>query len=360
MYVKVFVAFIVGALVYNLIDSMKSCNLKVVEGADGDDPPPTAPTPETDPDPGTPPDDDVPPTNNETIIHLFNPVPTVASCMSDTSKNGDDPAPQASCKKLKSQKKCKNSISGCKWVVPPTAQNTLHKKDVTEIIAVIKTQLFDTDISSIGSPFLNLLKKLAKVTNTGTTADVFTSASGIFYNINSLSDLGDPFHSEALDLIELIIRNFIKSPSDALKTDMANFLFDGEDICANDINIYVYAFTLLLYSEKSDAIEDEKMGHILNISNKLSKYIPDILDKIQDLYKNCPETSPHDPKKAKLVSGIYHKLFKNNKTIINFNGISDLMENLENVKTIYIVLFMICATFVLVKFMGMFGMKVNI
>lgn len=106
-------------------------------------------------------------------------------------------------------------------------------------------------------------------------------------------------------------------------------------------------------------MDDDKMGYIINISNRLSKYVPDILEKIQDLYKNCNDNDRYDPKKAKVLSGLYHKLFKNNKTIINFNGISDLMESLENVKTIYIVLFMVCATYILVKFMGMFNMKVN-
>jgi len=32
IYVKAFVAFIIGALVYNLIDSMKLCNKNIVEG----------------------------------------------------------------------------------------------------------------------------------------------------------------------------------------------------------------------------------------------------------------------------------------------------------------------------------------
>ena len=101
------------------------------------------------------------------------------------------------------------------------------------------------------------------------------------------------------------------------------------------------------------------MGHIINISNRLSKYIPDILEKIQELYQNCENSQLYNKDKAQILTSLYQKLFKNNKTIINFNGISDLMKSLENVKTIYIVLFMICFTYIIVKFMGMFNMKVN-
>ena len=53
-------------------------------------------------------------------------------------------------------------------------------------------------------------------------------------------------------------------------------------------------------------------------------------------------------------------MFKNNTTVINFNGIGNLMKNLDKVKTVYIVLFMICLTYIIVKFMGMFNMKIDV
>ena len=56
---------------------------------------------------------------------------------------------------------------------------------------------------------------------------------------------------------------------------------------------------------------------------------------------------------------MYNRLFKNNTTVINVKGFSNLMKSLENVKTIYIVLFMVCFTYIIVKFMGMFSMKLN-
>ena len=138
---------------------------------------------------------------------------------------------------------------------------------------------------------------------------------------------------------------------------MSTFINPGNDLCNNDINIYIYALPLLLYNKTIDT--SVEMGYIINISNRLSKYIPDILDKIQELYQNCGDDTAYDPKKAQILKGLYQNLFKNNKTVVNFNGISDLMKSLENVKTVYIVLFMICFTYIIVKFMGMFNMKVN-
>ena len=64
-------------------------------------------------------------------------------------------------------------------------------------------------------------------------------------------------------------------------------------------------------------------------------------------------------KKIYIKNGIIFVSDKNNKTVVNFNGIGDLMKSLDNVKTVYIVLFMICFTYIIVKFMGMFNMKVN-
>ena len=331
IYVKAFVAFVVGALVYNLIDSMKLCNKNIVEGQSAGAGAGTCIPDET---------------NSDADAEETCAIRTEEDSCESSGDNGDS--------------------QPCKWEPAgyEPGQTDAQKYGPTGTITLnnimddINKSLFPSDPITGLPLFIGVVSKLAGVTNTTkpSTSEI-ESASGVFANVHSLSDLGNPLNSEALDLIELIMRNFIKLDPDTLNTNiLAQFPNLGSNICDNDINIYVYAFSLLLYNKKMD---DDKMGYIINISNRLSKYVPDILEKIQDLYKNCNDNDRYDPKKAKVLSGLYHKLFKNNKTIINFNGISDLMESLENVKTIYIVLFMVCATYILVKFMGMFNMKVN-
>jgi len=332
IYVKAFVAFIVGALVYNLIDSMKLCNKNIVEGQSTDSPPPG---------------------KCSKVAGLAGPRAvqvTEEKCNARTSEEVCQPPTEDG-----------NNV--CFWT-PYTASridamNSISSPNqLNNIIDDIDKSLFSSDHDSDQLYFRTKISKLAAVTGTTKLAQTeITNASGVFANITSLSDLGDPFNSEALDLIELIIRNFIKSDSDTLKTQLASSFFQSEDLCANDINIYVYAFSLLLYNKSIDS--SVEMGHIINISNRLSKYIPDILEKIQELYQNCENSQLYNKDKAQILTSLYQKIFKNNKTIINFNGISDLMKSLENVKTIYIVLFMICFTYIIVKFMGMFNMKVN-
>ena len=102
-------------------------------------------------------------------------------------------------------------------------------------------------------------------------------------------------------------------------------------------------------------------SNVITISNRLTKYIPDLLEKIQNmLNKNCLDQVNYDSLKEDVLSKIYSTLLQNNVTNISFTGLDQIGKKLENVKTIYIVLFMICLTFIIVKFMGMFTMKLNI
>ena len=335
IYVKAFVSFIIGALVYNLIDSMKLCNKNIVEGQSTD----SSPSAE----PGT--------------------------CTKVAGRTGPRAASvtEATCNARTSEVECQPltepvGSNVCLWTPSASQFDALNSisspNQLDEIIADINNKLFLSETDSDGPTFITVLKQIAGATGTDTNDAVFTRPAGIFNNVNSLSDLGNPFNSEALDLIELIIRNFIKADTDTLRTGPMSILINpGNDLCNNDINIYIYALPLLLYNKTIDT--SVEMGYIINISNRLSKYIPDILDKIQELYQNCGDDTAYDPKKSQILKGMYQNLFKNNKTVVNFNGIGDLMKSLENVKTIYIILFMICFTYIIVKFMGMFNMKVN-
>ena len=105
---------------------------------------------------------------------------------------------------------------------------------------------------------------------------------------------------------------------------------------------------------------DNDFTNILNISNRLSKYLPDILEKIQELYEDCAENSNYDSNKAQITNRIYNKLFKNNQTIINFKGFKDLVNSFVNAEPYIKVILMMCITYIIVKFMGMFNMKIDV
>jgi hypothetical protein len=200
----------------------------------------------------------------------------------------------------------------------------------------------------------DIIEKFAKITET--IKDGQNNIKEKLSQIKSLSDLGDPFNSDALDIVDLIIQNFINMDIDTLRTNIKNHLLKGnEKICEMDINLYLMMFAYLLYSD-SNKISSENFTNILNLSNKLSKYLPEILEKVQELYENCPKNSKYDKHKAEILNRIYHRLFKSNETVINFNGFGKLIKSLKNVKTIYIALFMVCVTFIIVKFIGVFNM----
>jgi len=207
----------------------------------------------------------------------------------------------------------------------------------------------------------SLIINFAKVTNTlDDEPDILMEKLS---DIQSLSELGNPYHSEALDLVDLIIQNFLKMDPQMLKNQIdIYFVSDLGNMCQTDINLYLMMGAYMLYSNSyitSDSnIDSDDFVKILNISNRLSKYLPDILEKVQTLYELCPgePDNTYDKNKAEILNRIYHRLFKNNETTINFNGFDKLIQTLKTTKTIYIALFMICFTFIIVKFIGIFNM----
>ena len=217
--------------------------------------------------------------------------------------------------------------------------------------------------SSLNSVINNLNTYYTNENQLQTLLNNFASVSGtdtnenILENIPNLSDIGDPVNSETLDYIELIIRNTLNIDNDTLKQRIASTFYDSQDpnqICINDINLNIMGFMILIYN---NTVDKNEFVNVINISNRISKYVPDILDKIQEIYEDCPKQSNYY--KSQILMNMYNRLFKNNTTVINVKGFSNLMKSLENVKTIYIVLFMICFTYIIVKFMGMFSMKLN-
>ena len=161
--------------------------------------------------------------------------------------------------------------------------------------------------------------------------------------------------------MEKLVINFINKPSNILYDNISRYLKKlGKDPCNTDMTIYILVFFLYLYGiDSSDKLDGTEYQKLMVIHDRLTKYIPDVLEKIQKIYEENCDGQP-DPLKQKMLNNIYSKLLKNNVTTISFTGFEQLIKKLDNVKTVYIVIFMICVTFIAVKFMGMFNMSLNV
>ena len=183
--------------------------------------------------------------------------------------------------------------------------------------------------------------------------------------IKNLSQIGLSENSDILDAFELFLIKFNAMSDDELFKNINEHVFKNEEknTCSDQINMYIMAFFVTIYTNRmlTGNMDGNTYSNVITISNRLTKYIPDLLEKIQNmLNKNCLDQVNYDSLKEDVLSKIYSTLLQNNVTNISFTGLDQIGKKLENVKTIYIVLFMICLTFIIVKFMGMFTMKLNI
>ena len=92
----------------------------------------------------------------------------------------------------------------------------------------------------------------------------------------------------------------------------------------------------------------------INISNKLSKYIPTILEKYK-ISKTCDNSDKN--MKSTIMDTMIYRLFKNNNTVINIGSLDSLVNELNKLPHIYGVVLMLCISYIIVRFLGMFSMK---
>ena len=60
------------------------------------------------------------------------------------------------------------------------------------------------------------------------------------------------------------------------------------------------------------------------------------------------------------MDAIYYRLFKNNNTVIKIGSIDSLISELRKLPQIYGVVLMLCISYIIVRFLGMFNMKFEI
>jgi len=249
---------------------------------------------------------------------------------------------------------CGSKENLLKWVELHATQsniNNLHT-DYESANTVMKDLFSGEAFSKNAAPHITFL---SDITNESNKKDINLS-------INKFSDFGSTAHDSDLNYLEKLIINFINKPSKELYNNikMQPQFTQGRNPCNTDMTIYILVFFLYLYGIDSDnKLDGTEYQKLLVIHDRLTKYIPDVLEKIQQIYEENCDGQP-DPLKQKMLNNIYSKLLKNNVTTISFTGFEQITKKLDNIKTVYIVIFMICVTFIAVKFMGMFNMSLNV
>ena len=164
-------------------------------------------------------------------------------------------------------------------------------------------------------------------------------------------------NSQALDYLELIIIEISNLDSTKFKS-FINSLFSTTDYCTIDQDLNAYIISMLLLEYYSIKVDSDLTQEYINISNRLSKYIPDIVEKVQKLNKTC---EGKDKKvKSTIMDAMVHRLFKNNNTVINIGSLDSLVNELNKLDRVYGVVILLCITYIVVRFLGMFSMKVEV
>ena len=164
-------------------------------------------------------------------------------------------------------------------------------------------------------------------------------------------------NSEALNYLELIVIEISNLDNNRFKKFIDN-LFNVGDYCTIDDDLNAYIISMLLLEYYSIKIDNDLTQEYINISNRLSKYIPDIVEKVQKLNKGC---EGKDKKvKSTIMDVMVHRLFKNNNTIINIGSLDSLVNELNKLDRVYGVVILLCITYMVVRFLGMFSMKVEV
>ena len=152
----------------------------------------------------------------------------------------------------------------------------------------------------------------------------------------------------------MIVQNIAGMNDRSFMTFMYNLGGGATRYCENDINEYIISIILLQYNK----INTEKKDSYINISNRLSRYIPDILEKVQNVNSTCE--GEDISARSNIMDVMFYRLFQNNNTIINIGSLDALVSELNKLDKVYGVVILLCITYIVVKIFGMFNMKLEV
>ena len=229
---------------------------------------------------------------------------------------------------------------------PETVSIGLPINNITEFINTVNQNIF---MSSIKETIKSVIGALQ--------SDKFSQDNIPNYidAVSSFEQFGN--NTQALNFLELIVIE-ISNLDDNEFRDFINRLFNTANYCSVDQDLNAYIISMLLLEYYSIKIDNNLTQEYINISNRLSKYIPDIVEKVQKLNKTCEGTNKKI--KSTIMDVMVHRLFKNNNTIINIGSLDSLVNELNKLDRVYGVVILLCITYIVVRFLGMFSMKVEV
>jgi hypothetical protein len=232
--------------------------------------------------------------------------------------------------------------------------DTLTDSNIKEILDKLNTQ--------ISGSFTSVLMDQIHTINKKSSNKLYDNKDERYVlNISKMSliDLGDPKNSDELDFIENIIINFLD-----ISDNNIGKIFKEIDVCGEDLNVNILLTLAIFYSRNKtefNNVSDNNLIKVDGILNRLSRYFPDLFQKILTGMKMCD--SDKDPNKYAVIENIYKTMFKFNNTTVNLglmDGISKLFSMLRGMKTIEMVVLIIAIAFVISKVFDMFRVKVDV
>jgi hypothetical protein len=307
--IKCFIAFCVGAIIYKFISDRCSCS--IVEGQNS--PTPSTPSPA----PGAP-----------------SPAPGAPAPGAPGAPAPGAPAPGA-------------PAPGAPAPGAAAAGNMVSSVPIDEI----QTLIDDLNNNVFKRTIKQNIDDIVTALN-GTNTPISETPDSI-NTISSFEQFGEV--PDALDYLELIVMTISKLDPTNFKKFIEN-LIQVSEYCSSDkdLNAHVISIILLQYYN----IKLESSNKYIVISNTLSKYIPDILENIQQLNIDCNNSDK--TVKSDIMDTIIYRLFKNNNTVIKIGSIDSLISELRKLPQVYGVVLMLCISYIIVRFLGMFNMKLEV
>jgi len=230
---------------------------------------------------------------------------------------------------------------------PNTTTNNTSDVPIDKIQTFIKT----INVNMFSKSIKDTIKSVIKAIPTDTFSE--NDIPDYIDTVSSFEQFG--VNSRALDYLELIVIEISNLETNEFKLFINN-LFSTADYCTIDGDLNAYIISMLLLEYYSIKVDSDLTQEYINISNRLSKYIPKIVDKVQKLNKDCEETNKQT--KSTIMDVMVHRLFKDNRTIIKFETIDSILQSIKSLGPIYGVVLMMCITYIIVKMIGIFNTTV--
>ena len=308
--IKCFIAFCIVAIVCNLIYSSKLFNKELVEGQERN-------------------------------------ASSTGECSKNPSASGDraDGFTDESCKAKTSKELCEPAGEDghqlCKWTPRAAAPQNSSPNQLNNIMHDLNENIFN---KSIQDTLSYVLDKMPGTANAPLPQSIKATTT--------FDQFGD--NEDSLNFLEMIVQKILDMDDSAFMTFVENLYADPGSYCSNDINEYIISIILLQYNK----INKEKKDSYINISNRLSRYIPDILEKVQNVNRTCE--GGDISARSNIMDVMFYRLFKNNNTIINIGSLDALVNELNKLDKVYGVVILLCITYIIVKIFGMFNMKLEV